>query len=125
METTNNTELNIPSSDGQLDGVVIPPAEKQIPNCYDCKHRGEVAGSAHSCCKHPNNKNMSDNPLAELIAIMSAGRHMDLGLQTFDNGLNVTGNEWGRKNGWFNYPINFDPTWLETCNGFEEGGEGK
>jgi hypothetical protein len=95
------------------------------PNCYKCQYRGEVSGSAHSCCKHPNNKNISDNPLAELLAIMSSGRHVDLGLSGFDNGLGVTGNEHGIKSGWFNYPINFDPTWLLTCNGFKsKGGEG-
>jgi len=25
----------------------------------------------------------------------------------------------GIKNGWFNYPFNFDPLWLEECDGFK------
>lgn len=31
----------------------------------------------------------------------------------------VKGNEHGIKSGWFNYPFNFDPVWLEKCDGFE------
>jgi len=33
--------------------------------------------------------------------------------------LSVTGNPHGIKRGWFNWPWNFDPTWLQSCNGFE------
>jgi len=31
---------------------------------------------------------------------------------------NIIGNDHGVKNGWFHWPINFDPTWLITCNGW-------
>jgi hypothetical protein len=31
----------------------------------------------------------------------------------------VTCDQHGKKNGWFNYPWNFDPIWLKTCDGFE------
>jgi hypothetical protein len=34
--------------------------------------------------------------------------------------LSVYGNPHGIKNGWFAWPFNFDPVWLESCNGFEE-----
>ena len=33
--------------------------------------------------------------------------------------LNISGNAHGIKSGWFYWPINFDPVWLESCNGFE------
>lgn len=32
----------------------------------------------------------------------------------------VIGNQHGIKNGWFRWPLNFDPTWLESCNGFSD-----
>lgn len=32
---------------------------------------------------------------------------------------NVTGNPHGLRKGWFNWPFNFDPTWLTSCDGFE------
>jgi len=31
----------------------------------------------------------------------------------------VKGNSHGIKNGWFAWPFNFDPTWLEECDGFK------
>ena len=35
----------------------------------------------------------------------------------------VKGNEYGRREGWFMWPINFDPVWLEECDGFEKNEE--
>ena len=32
----------------------------------------------------------------------------------------VRGNPHGIKNGWFMWPYNFDPVWLESCNGFTQ-----
>ena len=59
------------------------------PNCYECKHRGELNWDAHSMCKR--------NPVP-----------------------NVKGAAHGIKKGWFNFPFNFDPVWLENCDGFEK-----
>ena len=33
--------------------------------------------------------------------------------------LNIKGNPYGIRSGWFNWPYNFDPVWLENCNGFK------
>lgn len=63
---------------------------KEKPNCYKCVYRGTLAGDYHSRCAHPSVRDVE-----------------------------VTGNPHGIKNGWFNWPYNFDPVWLETCNGFE------
>lgn len=85
------------------------------PNCFECKHRRSVPGSAHSACKHPNTKIIDDSPqnaLLELVVMMGAPVIIDVG-------LNVTGHTWGIENGWFNHPFNFDPCWLLTCDGFE------
>ena len=30
----------------------------------------------------------------------------------------VVGNLMGVRRGWFRWPANFDPTWLEECDGF-------
>ncbi len=32
----------------------------------------------------------------------------------------VKGNSHGIRSGWFSHPHNFDPVWLESCNGFEQ-----
>ena len=65
-------------------------AQKQ-PNCYECAHRREVPGSAHSRCNN--------------------------------HGAKVTGHPVGIKGGWFFWPVNFDPTWLVTCDGFSTSEE--
>jgi len=37
-----------------------------------------------------------------------------------ESSIHVKGSEHGIRKGWFNHPFNFDPTWLEECDGFEE-----
>jgi hypothetical protein len=92
------------------------------PNCYDCQYRGEVAGSAHSCCKHPDIPALSH--LEEALGILGVAppstlRAMrDLGISAVPHGIRM---------GWFIWPVNFDPTWLTSCNCFlavkAKGGE--
>lgn len=62
-------------------------------NCYDCVHRLEVPGSAHT---RRNNHEAK-----------------------------VSGHPHGIKNGWFLWPVNFDPNWLESCDGFSDKPEDK
>lgn len=84
------------------------------PNCYECKYRGDVPGSAHSCCNHPKAKSESDNPLGELLSILGGPL---IPTEGFKN-LSIKGNAHGIRKGWFSWPYNFDPVWLENCNGF-------
>jgi hypothetical protein len=63
----------------------------KTPDCYDCKHRRDVPGNAHSKCVHPEARS-----------------------------LNVEGSPHGIRNGWFCFPYNFDPVWLNECDGFEK-----
>jgi hypothetical protein len=76
------------------------------PTCYQCQYRGTVPGDAHSCCKYPGTStNIFDifNPKNREIAIE----------------LKIQANPHGIRSGWFIWPVNFDPAWLENCNGFE------
>ena len=91
--------------------------KKNRPNCYECVHRGTLPGSAHSSCKHPANAKAAENPMGEFFAIMAGvGRAPPI---QADTGLNIKGNAHGIKSGWFNWPYNFDPVWLDSCDGFE------
>lgn len=85
-------------------------------NCYDCKFRGRVPGSAHSSCKHPAVTGEKEDPLAELFALggYPVGILMDAAVK-----LDIQANAHGVRSGWFAWPYNFDPVWLENCNGFE------
>lgn len=70
----------------------MTPKDKTMINaCYKCTFRGTIPGNCHSRCTHPTPFN-----------------------------INVTGNKYGMEQGWFFYPFNFDPTWLITCDGFED-----
>ena len=60
-----------------------------------------------------------DNPLAQILALMGAvGRSYSA--ENIIEGISVTGNEHGIRNGWFAWPFNFDPVWLDACDGFKE-----
>jgi len=61
------------------------------PNCYECKYRGSLPGDCHSRCLHPDKET-----------------------------IEVKGKETGIRRGWFSWPYDFDPVWLEKCNGFEQ-----
>lgn len=88
------------------------------PNCYKCKHRGTVPGSAHSSCKHPSLGKARNDPMLSILATLaSVNRVESFQLQSE---LNVTAKQHGIDNGWFIWPWNFDPVWLLTCNGFQE-----
>lgn len=39
--------------------------------------------------------------------------------QCINRDADVSGEEHGKKHGWFNWPWCFDPVWLTSCNGFE------
>lgn len=61
--------------------------------CYNCKHRGELNGSAHSKCNRFISMNDFDPPKV---------------------------NEHGVESGWYVFPFNYDPVWQESlCEGFE------
>lgn len=32
----------------------------------------------------------------------------------------VEGDDYGIRSGWFMWPLNFDPTWLKSCDGFSD-----
>jgi len=88
------------------------------PDCYNCIYRGTVAGSCHSCCNHPTNTKTLNNPTAQLFGIM-ASVHRVAPVNVIPKKIKVVGNPHGIRKGWFNYPFNFDPVWLESCSGFK------
>jgi hypothetical protein len=86
--------------------------------CYNCKHRCNIPGDAHSRCSHPETKT-DDNPLQNIIGMLASVGRVDPQIGTASSKLNIQANEHGIKSGWFNWPWNFDPIWLENCDGFE------
>lgn len=85
-------------------------------DCYTCAYRGGVPGSCHSSCNHPSTEKSS---AIELMAIF-ASVHRCPPIMTDSKELNIRGNEHGIRKGWFNWPYNFDPIWLENCEGYKK-----
>jgi len=86
------------------------------PNCYECIHRGSLPGDAHSRCNHPS-IGLTD-PLEELLALFaSVRRESPVIKQDVADKLGIKADYHGIKNGWFNWPYNFDPMWLVECKG--------
>ena len=82
------------------------------PNCYECKYRGCADYSAHSTCNHPR--------VNDLVLKILALHCLTMGIRKGAIAdLNISYNNHGFKNGWFYWPLNYDPVWLETCDGFE------
>ncbi|OFZ57721.1 MAG: hypothetical protein A2381_19370 [Bdellovibrionales bacterium RIFOXYB1_FULL_37_110] len=77
------------------------------PNCYKCKYRGSLPGDTHSICKHPS----LGNEQIEIFLNMIIGKQA--------NTLNIRGDTHGIEKGWFMWPANFDPIWLNNCDGFK------
>ena len=79
--------------------------DKTKPNCYECKHRRDIPGDTHSICHYPGTE----------ASLLDAFLPQEVRLATR---INVTGHPHGIKSGWFTWPINFDPAWLLSCDGF-------
>ena len=92
--------------------------------CYECTHRRPAPGSTHSKCEHPATASSGDNPRGELLAILASVGRGGPAIGPGADELAITADAHGLANGWFNWPYNFDPTWLGNCDGFtaKEGG---
>lgn len=90
--------------------------------CYGCKHRGTLPGDAHSRCMHPDLNGITDDPISGILALFASVGRTDpqISIQAVSDKFEIQANYHGIKNGWFNWPWNFDPVWLENCNAFEE-----
>lgn len=91
---------------------------KKSDKCYDCCFRRELPGSAHSQCAHKfvlNNKN--EDILASLLGLIGKSV-MPLNTKCISK-MGIKYASYGYNSGWFNWPVNFDPTWLDSCNGFK------
>lgn len=83
-------------------------------NCFGCRYRENIPGDAHSCCKHPDLDPIWRNPLSEIISLSGKrfGTNIMINIPTF----NIKRNEHGFTNGYFQWPWNFDPIWMENCD---------
>jgi hypothetical protein len=84
------------------------------PNCYNCKFRGEVPGSAHSCCTVLRKPGDENNPHTMMTELGLTTGQITLVNEATQEPL-VKLNPQGVKNGWASWPLDFDPTWVDGC----------
>lgn len=82
-----------------------------------CRWQRELPYNTHIRCAHPL---VPKTPIGDLMSMMNrqpVGLITDLYAKAE---LGIRHNQAAVKMGWFNWPWNFDPVWLERCSGFEE-----
>lgn len=96
---------------------MTPLPDKKF-DCWTCKHRRDVPGSCHIRCAHPLVPAVG--PLVDTLAVLASAHRLPF-MQDCDalSALAIKGNPHGIRNGWFNWPLVFDPTWLLNCDGYE------
>jgi hypothetical protein len=94
---------------------------KPLPTCktQKCKYQASIPGDCHITCKHPIVENNSTALFSDIFRILGNRGGPRCALDSISKQMGIFGNKTGIKNGWFNWPFNFDPIWLERCAKFE------
>lgn len=80
-------------------------------NCYNCQWMSRLPGTAHITCR---------NPLVVQIGGIAMLLLMTQMPQEFRQALGFSANQHGFNNGWFDWPLLYDPVWMEgECKLFE------
>lgn len=77
-------------------------------NCFNCDFKGSVAGSCHSSCNYP--KIDKHTKLKIYTGIISNFPETN---QFLKENFGFTVDKHPVVNGWFNFPIDFDPSWIQ------------
>lgn len=80
---------------------------KEKNDCYKCKFRDEVPGSVHSSC------GVFDGKSSVTMATMAMLGKIPKITDTNTGEDLVKCNPLGVANGWCNFPLDFDPVWVE------------
>jgi len=81
----------------------------------DCIHESNISGDCHIECVNPKIDKLRNRLLNEMVTMALSGPV----LWEAKRIMGVEGIDTGIKNGWFNWPFNFDVVWLEKCDSFE------
>lgn len=80
-------------------------------NCYECKFRGSIPGSAHSRCNVISQTCSDKSKVSSLEFLLAfGGKSLMLGQEHI-----VDLDPHGVKNGWASWPLDFDPVWIRKC----------
>jgi len=90
-------------------------------NCWDCQYCQDLPGNAHKKCTHPVNTKIVSDPMIGILSVLGSVRRESFPLITNDahKKLGIKLNPVGVNGGWGNWPMNFDPVWVDACKGFK------
>lgn len=77
-------------------------------NCFNCDFKGSVAGSCHSSCNYPK----IDEQIKLKISMLLIGNFPEANKFLKEN-FGFTVDQHPVANGWFNFPLDFDPSWIQ------------
>lgn len=84
-------------------------------NCHKCMFVGDVPGSAHRSCKILREADPKNAPLIEVMIVLGKAAFTYLDKESNERKNIVEIDEHGKKNGWADWPIQFDPVWIKNC----------
>ena len=88
-----------------------------IDKCFECKYNRR-GFTAHRSCHHPDIEHVHKDEGMGLMAAV-AGVFGTTTISASYSKLNLKVTPHGLRMGWFNWPWDFDPTWLEHCDGYK------
>lgn len=85
-----------------------------MSNCYSCKFKRNIPGNNHISCAKAKNENS-----ASLMLVSILDRHKFQ--QILNQVYNFSVPDYAITSGWFQFPMNFDPSWIQgKCSQFEQ-----
>lgn len=98
-----------------------PTMRLEPPKCRACKWSCEILGDTHLECMHPETQHLVKGDAIVHDKLASVGRVSVYPNVRAEKQLGIVADQIGIAKGWFDWPMNFDPTWLKQCNGFQFG----
>ena len=86
-------------------------------DCWSCQYVKSIPGDAQARCKHPKVTERMNDRFGEILSLLGKRLGPQVELSSAEV-LGITLNEHGVRHNWANWPFNFDPIWVNTCNGY-------
>lgn len=88
------------------------------PNCRVCIHARKKDYTHHLYCAHPEGKMDGDGSIVKVMTLLKYKKTEIIEGPMTE--LMIIQSKHGQEKGWCTWPLDFDPIWLENCDGFEE-----
>lgn len=82
-------------------------------DCYSCKYHKNIPGDTHIECEHPM---AQAHKMTALLALLNTNKRYIEDIYAC-LGIKIDAAAYG--SGYAMYPINFDPIWINNCDGYD------